>query len=412
MLLLSCIVVIVLAATNYFYTNRQIIEPSTVYAGLWSIQLAGLLFFSERFIDPSAGVLFIVVLGVVMFSIGSHLNALGIHLPTGLMPFRVVRGNFIVFSIVGIAVALCLHNQYTIFADLAPSGDLAAGLVFARYQMSVENEDLYGVYKYGNSLAVAALLILEMLIIKGGASRIDKLWFIYFLLVALSMAILTTGRGPAAMILLSLCVVYMLRVGINWRVGALLVGMLPITFLIFWIMGAAMGKTAEVAGGAVDSFVIYLFSPIPALSVYLDGNPITLFDGAGGENSFRFIFAVMSSVEGGGRLPNLVQGYVNVPHPYNLYTTYLHYLKDFGLIGVFLIPAFLGNVHGYLFRSATVDRNNDFAIYILAVSYLPLLQTIFQETHFTSMSSWIQYLAYGLIMTRMTRKKRGSNFNG
>ncbi len=408
-LLLSFIVLIVLAAANYYYTGRQIMQPSTVYAGIWSIQLAGLLFFSDKFIDPSTGVLFVIVLGVVMFSIGSHLNSISMHRPTGLMPFRVVRANFVVFLIVGIAVAFCLYNEYRIFNDLASSGDFVTALVFARHQFSYENEDLYGAYKYGNSLAITALLLLELIILKGNASLIEKLWFVYFFLVAFFMAILTTGRGPAALILLCLFLVYLLKGGITWRAVGLFVGLLPMIFLIFWIMGAAMEKAGEAVGGAMDDFVVYLFSPIPALSVYLDRNPITLIDGAGGENSFRFFFAVMAAVEGGARLPNLVQDFVNVPHAYNLYTTYLHYIKDFGLTGVFLVPVFLGYAHGYLFRSAMGNRDNDFAIFILAVSYQPLLQTIFQETHFLGMSAWIQYLAYGLIMTRMTSKKRGSS---
>jgi oligosaccharide repeat unit polymerase len=126
-------------------------------------------------------------------------------------------------------------------------------------------------------------------------------------------------------------------------------------------------------------------------------------DGDFGGNTFRFFIAVAAALGLADRPRSLVQDFVGVPHMTNLYTIYFHYVKDFGLIGVILIPLFLGFVHGRIFRWAMVAgirERSDFAIYILSLSYLPLLQAIFQESHFTSLSTWIQFVVVGILMTR------------
>ena len=165
-------------------------------------------------------------------------------------------------------------------------------------------------------------------------------------------------------------------------------------------MGSAMGKADEAATGALSDLVLYIFSPIPALSAYLDQHPAQLIGGTWGTETFRFITAVMASIDLSEKPPSLLQDFIPVPHLTNLYTAYFHYLNDFGWAGVIVIPSLLGFLHGGLFQWATANRDDDFAFFILSVSYLPLVQTMFQETHFTSMSSWLSFIFIGLLMTR------------
>lgn len=409
MLLISLTILMALAYANFFIT-KKLLHPSVVYVGIWSIQLIGLLLFRNRFIEPSIDVLFVVVLGAVMFTIGSHLSSVGIAGRGQIMRPRGVRRDLVLFWIAAVVVAICLYGQYRIFIDLTIGEDFATSLVYARTLMSIENEDIYGLYKYGSPLALAALLLLQILIIQNKANRVHKILFGYFLLAALFMALLSTGRGPIVFILLLLGVVYVLKVGINWRVGGVFVGILSIVFMIFWIMGRAMGKADDAAAGAVNDLIAYLFSSIPALSVYLDQHPLHIIDGDWGSNTFRFFIALMASIGLVDKPASLVQEFIPVPHLTNLYTIYLQYIKDFGLTGVVAIPLFLGFLHGHIFRWAMTNKNNEFAFYILAISYLPLLQTVFQETHFLSMSSWIQFVLLGLVMTKVYKKNRGESY--
>lgn len=409
MLLISLVILMSLAYVNFF-TTKKLLQPAVVFAVIWSIQLLGLLLFHDRFIEPSVDVLFIVVLGAVMFTLGSNLSSVGIIGRGHIMRPREIRRDFVLYWIAAIVVAICLYGQYKIFVDLTIGENFATSLVYARTLMTIENEDIYGLYKYGSSVALAALLLLQILIIQNKAKRVHKILFGYFLLAALFMALLTTGRGPIAFILLLLGVNYVLKVGINWRVGGVFVGILSLTFMIFWIMGRAMGKADDAVAGAVNNLIAYLFSSIPALSVYLDQHPLHIIDGDLGSNTFRFFIALMASIGLVDKPPSLVQGFVSVPNMANLYTTYLQYIKDFGLTGVVAIPLFLGFLHGHIFRWAMINKNNEFAFYILAISYLPLLQTVFQETHFLSMSSWIQFVLLGLVMTKVYKKNRGESY--
>lgn len=411
MLLITLVILMALAYANYFIT-KNVLHPTVVYAGIWSIQLIGLLLFRDRFIEPSIDVLFVVVLGAVMFTIGSHLSFVGINGRGHILRPRGVRRDFVLFWISAVVVAVCLYGQYRIFIDLAIGEDFATNLVYARTLMSIENEDIYGFYKYGSTLAIVVLLLLQILIIRNEASRKHKILFGYFLLAALFMGILSTGRGPIAFIFLLLSFVYVLKVGINWRVGGVFVGILSIVFMIFWIMGRAMGKADDTAEGAVNDLISYLFSSIPALSVYLDEHPIRIIDGDWGSNTFIFFVALMASIGMADKPPNLVQEFIPVPHLTNLYTIYLQYIKDFGLAGVVVLPLFIGFLHGHLFQMAMKNRNNEFAFYILSISYLPLIQTVFQEVHFSNMSTWIQFILLGIVMTKVYEKKRGQDYYG
>ena len=408
MLIISLIILILLVCVNFF-TTKNILHPSVVYVGIWLIQLIGLLLFQDRFIEPSVDALFIVVLGAVMFTIGSLPLSVGIDGRGHIMRPRRVRRDYIFFWIAAIVIAICLYGQYRIFIDLAIGEDFATGLIYARTLMAIENEDIYGLYKYGSSLALAALLLLQILIIRNEANRIHKILFGYFLLTALSMALLSTGRGPIAFILFLLAVVYVLKVGINWRVGGIFAGILSMTFIIFWIMGRAMGRTDDAAAGAVNDLISYIFSSIPALSVYLEQHPIHIIGGDWGSNTFRFFVALMASIGFADKPLNLVQEFAPVPHMTNLYTIYLQYIKDFGMVGVVVLSLFLGFLHGHLFRWAMTNKRNEFAFYILAISYLPLLQVVFQETHFSSMSSWIQYFLIGFVMTKGYKNNLGKS---
>lgn len=411
MLLISLIILMALAYANFLIT-KNLLHPSVVYAGIWSIQLIGLLLFRDRFIEPSIDVLFVVVLGAVMFTLGSHLSSVGIAGRGNIMRPRGVRRDLVLFWIAAVVVAICFYGQYRIFIDFAIGEDFATSLVYARTLMSIENEDIYGLYKYGSPLALAALLLLQILIIRNEANRVHKILFSYFLLAALFMAILSTGRGPIAFILLLLGFSYVLKVGINWRMGGVFVGILLMIFMIFWIMGRAMGKADDAASGAINDLIAYLFSSIPALSVYLDNNPIHIMGGDWGGNTFRFLIALTAAAGWSGPPPSLVQDFIPVPHLTNLYTTYLQYIEDFGLAGVVVMPLFIGFLHGHLFRWSMNNTKDEFAFYVLTISYLPLLQTVFQETHFSLMSSWIQFVLLGFVMTKVYEKKRGQYFYG
>jgi oligosaccharide repeat unit polymerase len=388
-----------LTVLNYFQ-QKNVLHPSVIFGAIWSFQLIGLLFFGDRFVEPSAQALLVVVLGVFAFTVGSFVAHARADLPTATDQRRLVRKSLGLYSACAVLVLVSLYGQYERFSDLGYNLDFATTLVYARTLMSVEEQDIYGFYKYGSPIALGGLVFLELLILNKQARFFHKFLFVFFLLASLLMGLLSTGRGPVIFVFLLMATTYLFKTGINWRIGGLLAGIVSAIFAVFWLMGSIMGKADDVASGAASGFGDYLFSSIPAFSVYLTQRPLTLFDGDYGSNTFRFFTAVLAALGLANRPPSLVQEFVGVPNLTNLYTVYLHYVKDFGLLGVLSIPALLGFLHARIFRWSTARGGSDFPIYLLSVSYLPLLQTVFQETHFTGLSSWLQFLLFGLLMTK------------
>lgn len=404
MLLLSIAILVIIALLNY-YTRKAFLHPAVLYPAIWSIQLFGLLIFHDLFIEPSIDAYFVVVAGAILFVVGTYLSNVDIAWGFNIKKYRETRRDLHVFLLSAVVVAICLNGQYDIFVELS-AGDVSTGLVYARTLMSVENEDIYGLYKYGNTVALSALLLLQIQLAQKRVGLLRKLLFVYFVITALIMAMLSTGRGPVTFVLLLMGVSYALKHGLNMRVvfGAALFA--SFVFLVFWVMGSLMGKTEESISAAANDLIAYLFSSIPALSVYIDQQPIQIVGGDGGKNTFRVFAGILASLGAIERPGNLVQEFVPVPHMTNLFTIYLQYLQDYGLLGILIIMPCLGYVHSVIYKWAISGKRDDFAFFVLTISYLPMIQSVFQETYFLSLSIWVQFTLLGLFMTKVYTKGR------
>jgi oligosaccharide repeat unit polymerase len=406
MLIIATTALIALSLIN-LYITKAILHPANIYTGSWAIQLLALGFFGQRFITPSIDTIVIVVLGATSFSVGSHLSLNYISKANRIVMPREIKEDTKLYLVFAILVTISVVGQYQIFINLLNDENIATSLIYARTLMSVDNEDIYGTYKYGSALALGVMLAVQILMTRRKATRSLKYLFYYLLLASVFMAIMSSGRGPVAFIFLQVGLVYVLGQGnkiMNWKFAVMTGGFLIFIFSLFWIMGSAMGKADDNAGRAFGNLVDYLFSSIPALSAYIDRHPIQIVGGEWGLNTFRFFLVVASKAGLVAPPASLVQDSVPVPHLTNLYTTYLQYGQDFGWTGIMAIPAMLGFIYGSLFKWTMINRQNDFAFYLLVISYLPLLQSVFQETHFSLMSSWIQFILIGLVLTQVGNK--------
>lgn len=405
MLVAAIAILVALTIANFILTKR-VLHPSVVYSATWLIQTIGLISFRDRFTSPSEEVFLMVVLGAISFSVGSHISSINILGSGNLIKRREVRRSPALFAIAALVVAVCLYGQYDIFSKLLTDDSFSNTLVYARTLMSIDNDDIYGFYKYGSPIAIGMLIALQLLIVRGESSILYKAFAAFFFAAALCMAVMSTGRGPIAHVFLLVGLIYILcgeqeRVG--RRVGGIVAALSVLVFGIFWVMGQAMGKVEVEAVSALSSLVDYLFSSIPALSVYVSSNPIEVVGGDWGNNTFRFVYAVAATAGMADKPPSLVQEFMPVPHLTNLYTVYLPYVKDFGWAGVVVIPLALGAAYGRLFSWSTEIAKDELAYYFLAISYLPLLQSVFQETYFSLMSSWIQFFLIGFVVTKVSR---------
>ncbi|CAD5370697.1 conserved membrane hypothetical protein [Rubrivivax sp. A210] len=395
-------VVLAWTLTSYL-VSRSVLHPAVVYSGIWLFQITGLLFFSERFVPLSLEAMTVVILGCLAFTTGTHIRFAAYAAPRPSAAPRSIPVGTRRFEIVAVVVALSLWAQHNVFSTLTAGLDFDIGLVYARKLISIDGEDIYGLSKYGSPLALSGLLALQVLWIRGHASLKHKLLCVFFLIASLAMAVLSTGRGPVVFVFLLTGMAYVLAgppAGQRRRLATLLASITALMFAVFWIMGRALGKADDDAGEALLNLADYLFSSIPALSVFIADNPVSPFGEEHGSNTFRIFHAVAAALGMSPPPPSLVQEFIPVPHLTNLYTIYLHYILDFGWAGVVLLPMFLGAVHGWLFRAAAADRRREFLLILLVISYLPLLQVGFQETHFSTVATWIQLFLICLMLTR------------
>lgn len=405
-LIISFIILLALAIANYFLT-KNIMNPAVVQPSLWAYQLIGLIVYRDLFLQPSVDALFIVIFCAFMFSVGVHLSAFKQAVIVASEGFD-TRREFVLYLILTLVITICLYGQYNIFVNFAEGLDISQALIISRVLISAEDVDIYGLYKYGTTISYGTLLVLQIQILQGRANLFHKYLFVYIFVVSILLAFLTTGRGPIVHIFMLLGIVYILGgvdTKIHKRLGLAVSGVVFVTFFVFWILGNAMGKVGSSLSDAVQGIISYQFGAIPALTYYLSDNPVKFFGNDFGYNTFRFFFGLLASIGLSDPPPNLVQEFVSIPHLTNIYTSYHFYLKDFGWVGLVVFPLFLGLFHGHLFQWAMTDRKNQFALYVLAISYIPLFQSTGGETYFTHLSTWIQLLMVGMLLTGICRKK-------
>lgn len=399
-MLALCLIILALLTLVNFWANGSPIHPSVIYSAIWLFQLFGLWLFESRFTEPTSESLILVTVYAILFSVGAF--AFSTHVNAN--PFYAINRNVRPgnsYIIAALAISLfCAAQQYKIFTNLTLDENFATALVFIRTMRVVDNEDIFGIYKYGNTIALSGVLVMQIKTMNDPLRAQNIIHLTAFIFLAIFMAILSTGRGPILLIPLLLGITYIIKRGFNKK--ALLFSMLFVTtlFLVFWIMGSAMGKTDTEAKSASNSLIEYLFSSIPALSLSLLKDSPNIIGGSLGTDTFRIAFALLSSIGLSPKPDNLVQEFIAVPHLTNLYTIYLQYIRDFGLIGAGYIIFGIGVIHGGIFSAAARKNHSDFNTYIFSISFLPLLQSVFQETYFLSVSIWIQMFILGALLTQ------------
>jgi len=382
------------------YIFKHILHPISVFCLLWLIQITGVYFLSSIYAPLSLEVLLIVVFGVLFFSMGGYCALL---LPT-------IRNNsnrelnsnpaflFLVFLICGGALIAQI-----LIVDGQPGETLASKMIGLRVRESIHNEDVFGLWKYFSTLSMAFMLFLSIQNGKPQKTKMARVLYPLMITLALIMAFLSTGRTPIIITLLILVLVAVTNgkrfTGYLSLVKYASLGIASL-FGIFWAMGLMFGKVGSSFNDAVYNLTTYIFSGLPALDSFIHSSGFLSKEPSLGENTFRFARAVFSKIGYMEAPAPLVQEFVQVPHDTNLFTIYHIYLKDFGFVGVCLPLFILGLFHNLVYRQYMRNEDNDFIRYFLVLSYVPLVQVIFQETYLSLVSTWIQFLLVAFLLTK------------
>lgn len=149
-----------------------------------------------------------------------------------------------------------------------------------------------------------------------------------------------------------------------------------------------------------ENFLTYALGPIPALDQILHSTPAT-----GEVMSLRFFYAVGKALGLNVYVPSVVQPYVFVPQPVNVYTFYQPYYEDFHWLGALVAQLAVGLWHGVLYRKATVSQPQAVHVFLYGIFMYPLLGQFFADGYIGPLSMWLQYLTLAFVFFRLLRTR-------
>lgn len=375
-------------------------HPGVIQACVWSFVL-GMYVLQQDLLSPVSLRVFLVVLaGVLTFSLGAYTACRGFRAPKqpvadlDFEPKAWIMNVLVWLPIIGLIPFLATVIM------LGSDGPFEA--FFQNLRSNIGNVEsrsgggAFGVWAYLIPISFASIGVQVLL----ERYRTHRTVFIVSFLVALVYAFFTTGRSFVLLLLLMVAGILL----ITRRVSAVKTAAVAVSvgLVVFLGLGLLVNKGGTIVGGAEIEivnlwrvFLVYLLGPLPALDIYLQTSA-----GAGsGEHVFRTIYAVLAFVGLDVEVPPLVQDYVLIPFPTNVYTFFQPYYTDFGLAGVILAPFLFGWLHGALYRRASMGHL--FSIMMYALLLYALVFQFFQDHYFSLLSTWIQYtIILGLFFYR------------
>jgi|SRR5882672_2881877 len=401
MAFLAALLMFCFVCVNYFL-HRDLLYPGLLQSSLWFVVLLIFLVHQGMFVPVSDSVFSLLIAGVFLFSLGAFLGSYN-HKPhfmrnyvlSGTLPGR--RTVVALACVVLLGLLLYLDRA----RELASTGPFDNAFINVRFAVSGDPEEGggFGAVSYFVPLAyvLAAIVVLQ----RYGLARptASRIFVGVVVLVGIIFGALSSGRGVLLpLIVVVLAIPAVLRFTKPVRTGIVLV---VVTLLVFVAGGLALGKGGTIGNSLAEnwttmreSLITYSVGGIPALGVFLDNRGAELEMGM---NSFRTISAVLQSLGFHTTVVPLVQVFVDVPMPTNVYTVYQPYIRDFGTLGGATVLFVLGFIHALLYRQATVRAPRGAYVFLFGVSLYPLVMQVFQDSYFSLLSTWIQYGVYAVL---------------
>jgi oligosaccharide repeat unit polymerase len=400
MIELALFITLSLVCVNYAI-RRDYAYPPFIFSVTWlTVLLAYYILKSMELSDIYAlsnKTLLVFVAGVVFFSIGGMINYFEFGNKTGRKGINLniedVEVNRLVDNILFLLPFLLLPFFINKAITIASHSGLENFFVGLRTQLTLRKED-YGILKYAGSLSLFNVFFRVMLReIKN--EKEDNFRYYISLAVAFTYAILSTGRT-------SILLLFTLLLGtklIRGRIYLRHVVYFALSFLAFFFLFAVMlGKggslnasLTENVAGVSAVFTRYLISPLSAFDVFLKSHGDPHF----GEYGFRFLYAVLYKIGITDTPPiDLVQPFIYVPFPTNVYTIYYTYAKDFGVAGSLLFVGFFGFIHSFFYFKAKADDRSLLYSYLYVLFVYPLIMSFFQDQYFSLISLWLQFILF------------------
>ncbi len=365
-----------------FIRYRDALYPPVLQSGLWLAITAAYIVGQDEFLPLSGSMYLIIVLGVVLFSLGSFVATVKFRPFKSRIRFDGFHYGFLAYMFLLvplIGLPFFIHQ----LNELASGG--ATGSFFRNLRTSLNTQD--------NPLGAIQYLIPASILSAGihvmFFRRSHPLHCTVAVLSASVYCLFTTGR--TSFLLLFALIFGMLAITremTSRRALIVFAGASLLIFVIIALLRDLLSTSTSASDSALatwDSFRLYLLGSLPAFDSFMHNDATPTL----GTHMFRSALAVGAKLGVCNAPPSLVQDFANLPFDTNVYTIYQPYFMDFSYPGIFIIQFILGIVHGYLYRRA--DRGHPAYILAFALSLFPLAMQFFQDQYFNLLSTWIQY---------------------
>ncbi len=307
---------------------------------------------------------------------------------------------YILLGITIIGFPFYIQAAYRVFI----ASNIEDFFVGLRTELSYGNEDI-GPVKYLVSFSFVVYAI-NLYVYFKEKSKINKILFIVSLLFTVAYAVFMTGRTFLFMIL----VIYF---GMNYlqnnrfslKKNTWLIGLFLTVFLL---IGVVLGKGGnkdvsiqENLNSSSENIAIYMVSSLNGIDWELTHQPTINYTGA---NNFRFFikignqFNLLTNI----KVSELLQEFIFIPYPTNVYTFYSPYIKDFGKLYAWIMISIFGLIHTMLNDKARFFKDLRNSIYYSFMLF-PLLLSFFQDQYMSLFSSWLQIVVYTELFILLNR---------
>ncbi len=377
----AAMILTLLTVANYRIGHRRVLYPPFVYSLIWCLDtyLYGLSWMDIDRIQPITW--WAVVLGALCFSIGSWAAAL---VPERLVRLRLAElehptrsslGMKLLILICILALPFMLHEILSLAAS--GSGGLLANTRQATTDMANSGETLRA-YPASTYLPEFSVWIAILLFVERAGKH-----FKAAAAIALTCCLLSTGRTFFLMLFSGLTYVQIFRQkGVSIRAAAR-IAVIPVFLFVCIFLGVIFidknPSNSTVGLVSLLSFFTlgYTLGPLAALNYVLTHPTMYLSEP---NRTFEFFLKVLSFVSGiPVASPPLLDKFVFVPFPANVYTLYKPLFTDFGFFGMLCAVGVFGSVQTLIYRKAL--GGGKIALFLSALLMFSTFMSIFDDAY-------------------------------
>jgi oligosaccharide repeat unit polymerase len=397
----------VIFLVSYHVHGKRLFHPVSLFSLLWASLLSSERILKYTLLDElemlSIDTYTIVFFTVLFFTLGGFLtkylfvdsiHQTQIQNPGDRFPYlKNFGGRWIsVFLLIGLlGLPLYIKSILSIQQQSANENFLVA----------IRSELIYGEMDIGPTKYLVAFSVvtlgLAFFLNSIFPTKKHRILLFVALLIALIYNLLYTGRTSIFLVLSVLLGVRSFFIKKNpIRVLFNIVLVFGLLFSILGILYEKGGSTDEGAGlnfSTTTEFAgLYLVGPIHGLNHYIEKQEKADFSG---EHTLNF-FLRISETLGLSRVTktaDIVESYVFMPYPTNVYTAFRVYLRDFGMGYLCLMFFLFGFVHSYIYEKAVRSLNVRFVLYYSFLLF-PLFLSFFRDQYMTVFSSWLKIILY------------------